>query len=81
MVEQTPAALILLRSPVVDLLDFAERMMPMLTPETLVDERPLMKGRGQRAEGSGTTGDSVSLTTDHLSATRGPTRVDRRVPQ
>jgi len=53
VVEQTPAALILLRSPVVDLLDFAERVMPMLTPETLVDERPLMKGRGERAEGKG----------------------------
>jgi nitrous oxidase accessory protein len=43
VVEQTPAALILLRSPVVDLLDFAERMMPVLTPQTLVDEKPRMK--------------------------------------
>jgi nitrous oxidase accessory protein len=42
VVEQTPAALILLRSAVVDLLDMAERVMPMLTPATLVDERPLV---------------------------------------
>lgn len=43
VVEQTPGALILLRSPFVDLLDLAERVMPMLTPETLVDDRPLMR--------------------------------------
>lgn len=43
VVEQTPGALILLRSPIVDLLDLAERVMPMLTPETLVDDRPLMR--------------------------------------
>ncbi len=43
VVEQTPSALILLRSPVVDLLDFAERILPILTPRTLVDERPVMR--------------------------------------
>lgn len=43
VVEQTPPALILLRSPVVDLLDFAERVMPMLTPQTLLDARPRMR--------------------------------------
>ena len=54
VVEQTPPALILLRSPVVDLLDFAERVMPVLTPQTLVDDKPRMKpGSGQRAAGSG----------------------------
>ena len=42
VVEQTPAALILIRSFIVDLLDFAERVMPMLTPQTLVDEKPRM---------------------------------------
>lgn len=52
VVEQTPPALILLRSPVVDLLDFAERVMPVLTPQTLVDERPRMSaGRGARDVG------------------------------
>ena len=57
VVEQTPPALILLRSIVVDLLDFAERVMPMLTPQTLVDEKPRMraerarpKARSQRPE-------------------------------
>ena len=45
VVEQTPPALILLRSPVVDLLDFAERVMPVLTPQTLIDEKPRMAPR------------------------------------
>jgi nitrous oxidase accessory protein len=43
VVEQTPPALILIRSFIVDLLDFAERVMPMLTPQTLVDEKPRMR--------------------------------------
>jgi nitrous oxidase accessory protein len=42
IVERTPAALILLRSAFVDLLDAAERVLPVLTPQTLVDERPRM---------------------------------------
>ncbi len=41
--EQHKPALILLRSPFVDLLDGAERLMPMLTPEALADRRPLMR--------------------------------------
>jgi nitrous oxidase accessory protein len=47
VVEQTPATLILLRSLLVDLLDLAERVIPALTPETLLDERPLMKRPAQ----------------------------------
>lgn len=43
LVERTPQALILLRSPFVDLLDVAERVLPVLTPETLVDPRPRMR--------------------------------------
>jgi nitrous oxidase accessory protein len=43
IVEQSPAALILQRSIVVDLLDLAERVLPVLTPATLVDERPRMR--------------------------------------
>ncbi len=43
LVERTPAALVLLRSAFVDLLDVAERVAPILTPQTLVDERPLMR--------------------------------------
>lgn len=42
LVERNQPALILLRSLFVDLLDAAERVIPSLTPETLVDERPVM---------------------------------------
>lgn len=42
VVEQHEPALILLRSPFVDLLDGAERLMPILTPDALSDRRPLM---------------------------------------
>jgi nitrous oxidase accessory protein len=42
IVEQSEPSLILLRSLFVDLLDAAERVLPILTPETLVDARPLM---------------------------------------
>ena len=41
--EQHRPALILLRSPFVDLLDAAERLMPLLTPEGLADRNPLMR--------------------------------------
>lgn len=43
VVAQSPPTLILLRSLLVDLLDMAERILPSLTPETLVDDRPLMR--------------------------------------
>lgn len=43
VVQQSPPALILLRSVFVDLLDLAERVLPVLTPATLLDERPLMR--------------------------------------
>jgi nitrous oxidase accessory protein len=43
LIERTPIAIVLLRSIFVDLLDIAERVAPILTPETLVDERPRMK--------------------------------------
>jgi nitrous oxidase accessory protein len=43
IIERTPIAIVLLRSIFVDLLDIAERVAPVLTPETLVDERPRMK--------------------------------------
>jgi nitrous oxidase accessory protein len=43
MVEQNEPALILLRSFFVDLLDLAERVVPAITPERLVDARPLMR--------------------------------------
>jgi len=43
VVEQHPAALLLLRSPLVSILDAAERVLPVLTPEALVDRHPLMR--------------------------------------
>lgn len=43
IVEQNPTALILLRGLFVDLLDVAERIIPSLTPETLIDKNPVMK--------------------------------------
>ena len=44
IVEQYPPALILLRSFVIDLLDITERMIPALTPQTLIDQHPRMRG-------------------------------------
>jgi nitrous oxidase accessory protein len=43
VVEQNEPALILLRSLFVDLLDAAERVLPILTPEALIDSAPLME--------------------------------------
>lgn len=43
LVEQNPPALLLLRSLFIDILDAAERVLPALTPETLVDYKPAMK--------------------------------------
>ena len=43
IVERNPMALMLLRSIFVQILDLTERVMPTITPETLVDEKPLMR--------------------------------------
>jgi len=43
LVAENEPALILLRSFFVDLVDAAERVLPVLTPETLRDDRPLMR--------------------------------------
>ena len=43
IVEQYEPTLILLRSLLVDLLDAAERVIPALTPETLIDSSPAMR--------------------------------------
>ncbi len=42
LVEQTPAALVLTRSILVDFLDAAERVLPILSPASLRDRAPLM---------------------------------------
>jgi len=46
LVAQNEPALILLRSVFVELLDAAERVMPVLTPRMLQDDRPLMEAPG-----------------------------------
>ncbi len=46
MIERTPETIFLLHSFVADLLDIAERVAPVFIPETLADERPLMKQYG-----------------------------------
>lgn len=43
LVEQIPPSIVLLRSTFVDLLNLMEKVTPVLTPETLVDKKPLMK--------------------------------------
>lgn len=43
LVESHEPALILLRSPFVTVLEAAERVLPVLTPETLRDDRPAMR--------------------------------------
>ena len=43
MVESNPPTLVLLHSLLADVLDLAERVIPNLTPETLVDDQPRMR--------------------------------------
>jgi nitrous oxidase accessory protein len=43
IVEQNPTTLILMRSFMVSLLDKAEKAIPSLTPENLLDDKPVMK--------------------------------------
>jgi nitrous oxidase accessory protein len=43
VVEHHPPAMILMRSLFTNVLDAAERVLPALTPETLVDAKPLMR--------------------------------------
>jgi nitrous oxidase accessory protein len=43
VIEQSPAALMLFRSFLVNLLDKAEKVVPAIIPEGLIDDKPLMK--------------------------------------
>jgi nitrous oxidase accessory protein len=43
IVEQNPVSLMLLRSFMVSLLDKAEKAIPSLTPENLIDQKPMIK--------------------------------------
>lgn len=56
IVERNEPSLILLRSPFVDLLDLAERLLPVLTPETLRDEAPRMTPLGRASSGVAASG-------------------------
>lgn len=53
IVERNEPSLLLLRSFFIDVLDAAERVLPALTPETLVDERPVMHRMNERQEYGG----------------------------
>lgn len=43
IITKVPSSIILLRSAFVDLVNFAEKVAPSITPQTLVDEQPLMR--------------------------------------
>jgi nitrous oxidase accessory protein len=43
LVEQQKPALVLINSLFIELLDIAESVFPSLTPETLVDEQPILR--------------------------------------
>ena len=43
IVNQTPEALVLLRSLFVDLINFSEKVSPVFTPKNVLDNRPLMR--------------------------------------
>lgn len=43
IIAQSPASIILMRSGFIDLLNLAEKVTPVLTPESLVDNQPMMK--------------------------------------
>ena len=49
VVEQSPPTMILQHSILVELLDIAERLVPSLTPETLVDAKPRMRDQKPEA--------------------------------
>ena len=48
LVEQTPEAVVLVRSFLVDLIDLTEKIMPVFIPETLIDNHPVMKPNNPR---------------------------------
>jgi nitrous oxidase accessory protein len=43
IIEENPNSLLLLRSFMVKLLDKAEKAIPTLTPENLIDDKPMIK--------------------------------------
>ena len=43
IIDRTPEAMILLRSFFIDLINFSEKVSPVLTPDNVTDESPLMQ--------------------------------------
>jgi nitrous oxidase accessory protein len=43
VVNRVPSSVLLLRSPIVHLLDRAEKAFPSITPETVIDKQPVMR--------------------------------------
>lgn len=43
VVNQTPETIVLLRSLIVDLINFSEKVSPVFTPKNVLDDQPLMK--------------------------------------
>ena len=43
VVNQTPETIVLLRSLIVDLINFSEKVSPVFTPKDVVDNQPVMK--------------------------------------
>ena len=72
VVEQSPATMILQHSILVDLLDIAERLLPSLTPETLVDAKPLMRDQKPEARGQRNVPSHESRFTIHDSRVPSP---------
>jgi len=48
LVEQIPSSVILMHTAFITILDLTERIVPTMTPETLVDMKPLMKPIGYK---------------------------------
>ncbi|MCX6312113.1 MAG: nitrous oxide reductase family maturation protein NosD [Bacteroidetes bacterium] len=48
IIQKIPSALMLFRSPMTNLLDKAEKVIPGMTPVDLIDNRPLMKSMSSR---------------------------------
>ena len=42
VINQTPEAIVLLRSLFIDILNFSEKVNPTLTPKNVMDQKPLM---------------------------------------
>lgn len=51
VVNETPEAMVLLRSLFVDIINFSEKVSPVFTPKNVVDNKPLMNAKWRMANG------------------------------